>query len=127
VKDFDKWNRLKKKLNKRKIKFFYKEREVRWCSVGINIDKEIDGKRESFSRPVLIIKKINRHTCLIVPFTGTNKEGKNLRRLILNKNIQKINLGQIKVISSNRLDRLFAIVDRITFDLIKVDIKDFYF
>lgn len=38
-KDFDSWNTRKKELNSIKP-HFYQEREIRWCSLGINIGFE---------------------------------------------------------------------------------------
>ncbi|MDK2948964.1 MAG: hypothetical protein PWQ56_129 [Patescibacteria group bacterium] len=44
-KSFDEWNEDKKKLNKLNSKFFLHEREVWWCSLGVNIGYEADGKK----------------------------------------------------------------------------------
>ncbi len=30
-----------------------------WCSIGINVGDEEDGKNELYERPVLVIKKFN--------------------------------------------------------------------
>ena len=60
-KDFDKWNTEKKLIDQRiinKDKFFY-PREVWWCSAGLNIGVESNGKNKNFERPMLIIKKFN--------------------------------------------------------------------
>lgn len=59
-KDFDNWTQIKKGLDtEHKIPFF-NEREIWWCSLGVNIGYEIYGKGYVFSRPVLILKKIKR-------------------------------------------------------------------
>ena len=56
-KNFDHWNKSKKKIEVRRDKFLYKEGDVWWCSVGLNIGTESCGKGGEFRRPVLIIKK----------------------------------------------------------------------
>ena len=44
-KPFDQWNMMKKRLEMRPVatSLFFYEREVWWCSVGINIGVETDG------------------------------------------------------------------------------------
>ena len=46
LKEFDKWNELKKKLHnsEKPKKFYFREREIWWCSLGLNIGFEEDGK-----------------------------------------------------------------------------------
>ena len=63
MKDFNRWNELKKKID---IKNdlpdnFPKEGEVWISSVGLNIGYEQNGSEDNFSRPVLIVKKFNNH------------------------------------------------------------------
>ncbi|MFA5871014.1 MAG: hypothetical protein WC842_03995 [Candidatus Paceibacterota bacterium] len=57
-KDFDSWNIQKKKINTREKVIFCNIREIWWCSLGVNIGSEEDGKNELFERPVLILKGI---------------------------------------------------------------------
>lgn len=57
-KNFDKWNGEKKRVNIRDENTLFHEREVWWCSLGVNIGFEQDGKNDIFERPVLIIRNI---------------------------------------------------------------------
>ncbi len=75
-KDFKKWHGIKENLDVRKSEVFFHEREVWWCSLGVNIGFEQDGTGKDFQRPVVIIKKFNLDACLIVPLTTTKKKGK---------------------------------------------------
>jgi hypothetical protein len=59
IKDFDGWNNEKQRINKTDKKRFFKEREIWWCALGINIGVEIDGKNGAYERPVLIFKYRN--------------------------------------------------------------------
>ena len=75
-KDFIKWNVLKQKLDRSEKRLIFKERDVWWCSVGVNIGHEENGKDEFFARPVLVIKKFNRHLFYGIPLTTKVKENK---------------------------------------------------
>lgn len=73
-KDFDKWNSIKKKLDQAKRLPTFKEREIWWCSIGVNIGYEIFGKGQKFWRPVLILDKHNRYTFFGLPLSSTVKQ-----------------------------------------------------
>ena len=73
TKDFDGWNPIKKSLDDTKSTPTFKEREIWWCSVGINIGHESDGKNELYHRPVLIIRKFSKRLFWGIPTTSQNK------------------------------------------------------
>ena len=75
AKDFDGWNKEKKKINNTKPPLFFHTREVWWCKLGINIGFEQDGKNKQFSRPVVVLKTYSTNAALIVPLTSKNKKG----------------------------------------------------
>ena len=126
-KDFDEWNIIKKKLDDREINFYFKEREIRWCNIGLNIGKEVNGKSSYFSRPVLIVKKLNKHTCFVIPLTNSVSDDKYFRYIVLNGEVKKINFGQIRVISSNRLGSYIGKVSPEVFKCIKIDLQKMFF
>lgn len=76
TKDYDTWNEKKKLIQAREFQRFVHEREIWWCSIGLNVDDEEDGKNDQFERPVLVIKKFNRHVVLGVPLTTKFKDNK---------------------------------------------------
>ena len=57
---FDDWNIIKKDVHSsdKNKSLFFNEKEVWWVTIGINIGLEIYGKGSSFTRPVLILKKL---------------------------------------------------------------------
>jgi len=71
---YDRWNRIKKRLGSQKpLKF--REGEIFFLSVGMNVGYEVYGKKEEFLRPVLVLKKTGRTTFYGIPLTSQSKEG----------------------------------------------------
>ncbi len=105
-KDFDKWNIKKKVINTKDISdIFFREKEIWWCHLGLNVGFEQDGKNEEFRRPVLIFKKFNAETFWAISLTSQDKIGKYYFSFeILESKIKNTaNLSQIKLIDSKRL------------------------
>lgn len=78
LKNLDVWSHLKGVLHiQDKEQHQYKdihERDIVWCSVGLNIGYEIYGKGELFNRPVLVYKKISSELFIGLPFTKKIKK-----------------------------------------------------
>lgn len=72
-KDFDGWSEFKKNLEDKERVVFAWPREIWWCSLGINLGAEIDGKNDLFERAVLVMRVYNRETMLILPITTKRK------------------------------------------------------
>jgi len=83
-KDFDKWNLQKKQLDIRDDRFFFKEGEVWWCAVGLNIGSESCGKGDTFRRPVLILKKLSSTAFIGIPFSSQPKSGSWFTEVMVN-------------------------------------------
>lgn len=119
-KDFRQWNKLKQRIHETNRHLFYREGEVWWCSLGLNIGFEEDGKGREFTRPVLIIKGFSRQVCLCVPLTSKLKIGKYYHPISLDGTITKrAILSQIRLIDTKRLLRRIGVVDEETFKQIK--------
>ena len=69
AKDFDRWNEKKKALNGHAEPVYYHEGEIWWVHLGVNIGFEIDGKAANFARPVIVLRKYNKHSFLALPLT----------------------------------------------------------
>ena len=72
-KKFDPWNDEKKSLEKRPVLRVH-EGEIWWCSLGVNVGDEQDGKNDLFERPVLIVRKFNNSIVWAVPMITKIKE-----------------------------------------------------
>ena len=94
-------------VNKKTVnrELFFYPREIWWCSAGLNIGVEANGKNENFERPVLIIKKFNADMIWVLPLTTKEKQNKYHFKLE-HENIKSwVILSQIKTISTKRLLR----------------------
>jgi mRNA interferase MazF len=119
-KDFDGWNETKKRTDSRRRAPFYHEREVWWCTLGINVGSEENGSGEEYRRPAVILKGLSIETCLIVPLTTSAKDHP-LRvavGLIGGKEARAI-LSQMRVIDTKRLVRKIEYLDVDTFEQIR--------
>ena len=106
-KDFDSWNVLKKKLDAIHKTPTFQEREIWWCSVGLNVGHEENGKNDLFSRPVLVIRKFNKRIFLGIPLTSKIKEHhKFYHKIHFKDQVQSVMLSQVRVWESRRLTRI---------------------
>ena len=67
--NFDIWNNKKKDINLSMRKTDFHEREIWWCSIGVNIGSEQNSLSTDFSRPVLIVKKFTPTIFWGIPMT----------------------------------------------------------
>ncbi len=102
--NYNKWNILKKKINNRKRDLQFSEGEIWWSYFGLNVGEEAYGKGGNFRRPVLILKKISKNSCIVLPTTTKTKEGERFYKFTTKNIERRAMLYQIKYISANRLD-----------------------
>jgi len=127
-KDFDNWNIKKKKINDRPTAPFYHEREVWWCSLGINVGFEQDGTGENYDRPVLIIRGFNTQVFFGLALTGRKREGK--FHVYLGKiedQDASVILSQVRLIDSKRLVHKMGTIDEALFEKVCEALKDTLF
>ncbi len=117
-KNFDGWNEVKKKVNKKNAPPFCYPREIWWCSLGLNVGSEEDGKNELFERPVLIVKIFNKETARIIPISSKLRNDSNHVRIFFNQQPRTVKLSQLKIISLKRLTRKLGTLDHKQFDYI---------
>ena len=102
TKKFDEWNKVKKNLQTSvNGPVIFKERDVWWCSLGVNIGDEEDGKNQLFERPVLVLKKFNSKFALVLPMS-TKMKANPYYFLLENESVL---LSQIRPVSVLRFNR----------------------
>lgn len=112
-KDFDRWNIKKKQIHAQENATFYHEREIWWCSIGINVGFEQDGTGKNFDRPVIIIRGFNKNVFLGLALIGKKKKGNYYFHLgnVDGREATAV-LSQIRLIDSKRLVRKIKTLDR---------------
>lgn len=88
-----------------------KDGEVWWCAMGENVGVEINGKSNTFARPVLIFKKLSRYGFLAIPLTSQPHVGSWYASFRFQGKEQVAVLAQIRVISVARLYRKIGSID----------------
>ncbi len=106
TKDFDGWHPIKKRLDEKTGLPTFKEREIWWCSVGVNVGFELYGKGQVFTRPVLIIRKFGATTFLGAPLTSSQKPGYYRVPYVLQEKPGFVVLDQIRTYDARRLVNL---------------------
>jgi mRNA-degrading endonuclease toxin of MazEF toxin-antitoxin module len=111
LKNFDEWNKLKKKIDNSKNFLKFNEREVWFVNMGLNVGFEQDGKNKDYLRPVIIFRKFNKHLFWAMPLTKNIKNNKYYFNLKIRKNYNSAILSQIKSMDSKRLRYRIAIIN----------------
>ena len=100
---FDEWNIIKKSLDKVGGCPNMSDGEVWWCAMGEDIGVEVSGKGERFLRPVLVMRKINKHEFFGVPLTAKLRRGTWYVTFVFNNKRETAALIQTRAISTKRL------------------------
>lgn len=120
LKDFINWIQYKILLHGSPKNVVFKEKQIWWCSLGINIGVEQDGKNQKFNRPVLIIKKFNHKQFWGIPLTSQIKNESELYfQINLKGKISYLCLSQMRVMDSKRLNNLISQMDESIFVQVK--------
>ena len=123
MKRFDERNDLKKDLDEKEEFVIPKEREVYWASIGENIGYEQNGKGESFSRPVLIVKKYSKNMFFGVPLSTQIKEGSFFYNFTFLDETSNALIVQSRLFDAKRLENRLGMISEEDFENIKGKIK----
>lgn len=122
-KDFTAWHDLKTHLQKQGETPTFKQREIWWCSIGVNVGDEMDGKSQLFSRPVLIVRKFNRRIFIGVPLTTKVKDNPYYHRIHFKGIDQCVMLSQLRLWEGKRLTRRMGQLPEDQFEKIRQALK----
>jgi len=125
--NFDIWNYKKKEIDNKYISadFIVYEREIWWCSIGINLGDEQDGKNELFERPVLILKKFNNKVAWVLPMSTKPKDGIYYHNLEHEEKVFTVILSQLRLTSVKRFRRFVRKISPHQFALIQDKLINF--
>jgi mRNA interferase MazF len=112
MKDYDTWNKKKKELEEKTHAPEFSERDIWWCSLGLNLGYEEDGKNENFERPVCVVRKFNKDMFIGLPLTSVQKDSEYYFPHTLHAKEGSILLSQARVMSAKRLQRKLGHIGR---------------
>ena len=130
MKDYDRWNEIKKSVNENKRKIGIKPREIFWAKIGQNIGFEQNGKGKNFVRPVIIVRRLTKDLFIGIPTTTTIRESNEYFHIFeyndKEKNILKVSalILQIKVLSIKRLMNKIGMINKNDFDEVVLKSKN---
>jgi pseudaminic acid cytidylyltransferase len=123
---YDKWNSLKKSINSRKHKFYTKNTEIYFMSIGKNIGFESYGKDKLFLRPVLVYKRLSTNTFLGIPLTSKEKIGSYYFKFSYKKDkYSYASLNQLRVFDTKRIQYKSGNIKHEDFEKLKIQMKEF--
>jgi mRNA interferase MazF len=125
IKDFTNWIKKKESLDQKEHdrNLFIYQREVWWCSMGVNVGVEIDGKNENFERPVLVIKKFNGLMFWGIPLTSKHKTNDYVIEVKHEKGTSYANIAQLRLFSTKRILRKVGVISKGSFQAVKEKIQ----
>ena len=103
-KDFDNWNNFKKSLEWIENNILFKEWDIWWTSIWINIWEESCWKWEKYRRPVLVIKKLSKNNCIVIPLSTKIKTWTWFAQYKIHWIIYTALLYQIKMVNIKRFE-----------------------
>ena len=121
IKQFIDWTKVKTKIHLCKpANVYFNERDIWWASMGLNVGFEVKGKGESFSRPIIILRKLSADTCLVVPLTTSAKRKKLFPLGKISGDDESFALvEQIRLIDKKRLEEKVGMLEEKVFDNLK--------
>ncbi len=126
MKDYVTWHRRKGELEKRRAVPEFSERDIWWCSLGLNIGYEEDGKHADFERPVCVLRKFNKHVFMGLPLTSTTKGGPYYFHHALHETDGSIILSQGRLLSAKRLQRKLGRMSRGKFSALRSAYRELF-
>jgi mRNA-degrading endonuclease toxin of MazEF toxin-antitoxin module len=105
---------------------YFKEDEIWWCNIGLNIGEEEFGKGPTFERPVFIFKKLTKSSFLGLPLTGRKREGSWYVPIVIRGRSSSLMLNQARVFDQKRLRRRIVVVNQEEVKAIKARFRELY-
>lgn len=120
------WCRLKVRLAVFSHGVKFKQGEVWWCCIGMNVGEEIFGKGARFTRPVLVFRKFTTHSFLGLPLTRQNKEGSWYVAIMIQGKENRVMLNQARILDAKRMTNKISTLSDDEFKHVQYRFVDFY-
>lgn len=120
------WCSLKITLAFKHTPAVFKQGEIWWCSIGMNIGEEIYGKGPLYARPVLVFKKLTTNSFLGLPLTSQVKDGSWYIKVTIHGKTSRVMLNQARTFDRKRIISRMGTLDDPDFKNVQVRFIDFY-
>ena len=124
IKDYESWHKVKRGLNEDAHMPDFKERDIWWCSIGVNIGHEVDGKNASFNRPVLVLRKFSKKLFWGVPLSTQIKDSPHYYCFTFRDRQQSALLTQMRLLDSSRMTNRMGQLSKGPFEQIVAAVAD---
>lgn len=126
VKSIREWCKLKIALWDKQNKVVFKQGDIWWCSLGVNLGEEMFGKGAKFTRPVLVFRKFTGNSFLGLPLTKQEKQGSWYVEITIHGKKNWVMLNQARILDKKRLTNRIAALDNNDFEKVKENFLEFY-
>lgn len=120
------WCRVKIGLAEKEHAIIFKQGDIWWCSLGMNLGEEMYGKGSNFRRPVLVFRKLTSNSFLGLPVTRQQKEGSWYVEITVHGNKRWVMLNQARILDKKRLTSRIVALDTKDFQEVKDRFVAFY-
>ena len=110
------WCALQIVLWKKPSKAVFKQGDIWWCSLGLNIGEEMYGKGVLFSRPVLVFRKFTTSSFLGLPLTKQEKEGTWYVEITIHGERNWVILNQVRILDKKLFTTRIGALDNADFE-----------
>lgn len=111
--EYQKWFRIKCRLNAARLSFFIHRKEIWVCHFGLNVGHEQHGAGDSFVRPVLVLNTVSSDLMICLPLSSRIKQSKFHHSLEEVENLKMkscVKLDQIRILDRKRFIRKVGVV-----------------
>ena len=123
---YDEWNRVKKKISKKKENIKFTQGNIYFTSVGYNIGGEVYGHDNLFLRPVLVYRKLSSQAFIGIPLTSKKKQGSYFFTFrYTKKTLSTALLNQMKVFDIKRTAYYDGYINVKDFTKLRDQVKEF--
>ena len=126
IKEIKRWLDLKIKLWTNDKGVVFRQGEIWWCSLGLNLGEEIFGKGKKFTRPVLVFKKLTSNSFMGLPLTTHGRKGSWYVELETGGVKRWALLNQARILDKRRLTNKIGRVSNSNFQRVKKRFIEFY-
>jgi len=120
------WCELKIALWGKDSEILFKDGEIWWCSLGMNLGEDIFGKGPKFTRPVLVFRKFTSNSFLGLPLTSQEKKGSWYVDISFHDKKNWIFLNQARILDKKRLTVRIGTLGGEEFRKVKAAFISFY-